>query len=60
MPWDPGRIAARHGSLPRLDAVGPYRITNPGPGGLILGYATVSERAITEGVARLANALREL
>jgi hypothetical protein len=37
-----------------LDAVGPYRITNPGPGGLIFGYATVSERAIAEGVARLA------
>ena len=43
-----------------LDAVGPYRITNPGPGGLIFGYATVSERAIAEGVARLAQALREL
>ncbi|HEY1917426.1 MAG TPA: PLP-dependent aminotransferase family protein [Streptosporangiaceae bacterium] len=36
-----------------LDAVGPYRITNPGPGGLIFGYATVSERAIAEGVGRL-------
>jgi GntR family transcriptional regulator/MocR family aminotransferase len=43
-----------------LDAVGPYRITNPGPGGLIFGYATVSERAIAEGIARLAHALREL
>ncbi len=43
-----------------LDAVGPYRITNPGPGGLIFGYATVSERAIAEGVARLAPILREL
>jgi GntR family transcriptional regulator / MocR family aminotransferase len=39
-----------------LDAVGPYRITNPGPGGLIFGYATVGERAIAEGVARLARA----
>ena len=37
-----------------LDAVGPYRIGGPGPGGLIFGYATVSERAIAEGVARLA------
>ena len=43
-----------------LDAVGPYRITNPGPGGLIFGYATVSERAIAEGVARLAQVMREL
>ena len=40
-----------------LDAVGPYRITHPGPGGLIFGYATVSERAIAEGVARLARAI---
>jgi GntR family transcriptional regulator / MocR family aminotransferase len=43
-----------------LDAVGPYRITHPGPGGLIFGYATVSERAIAEGVARLAQAIGEL
>jgi len=43
-----------------LDAVGPYRITNPGPGGLIFGYATVSERAIAEGVARLAQVIGEL
>ena len=40
-----------------LDAVGPYRITNPGPGGLIFGYATVSERAIAEGVVRLAQVI---
>jgi GntR family transcriptional regulator / MocR family aminotransferase len=43
-----------------LDAVGPYRITNPGPGGLIFGYATVSERAIADGVARLAGVVNEL
>jgi GntR family transcriptional regulator / MocR family aminotransferase len=43
-----------------LDAVGPYRITNPGPGGLIFGYATVSERAIAEGVARLAQVIGQL
>jgi GntR family transcriptional regulator/MocR family aminotransferase len=43
-----------------LDAVGPYRITNPGPGGLIFGYATVSERAIAEGVTRLAQVIGEL
>jgi GntR family transcriptional regulator / MocR family aminotransferase len=40
-----------------LEAVGPYRITNPGPGGLIFGYATVSERSIVEGVARLAQVI---
>jgi GntR family transcriptional regulator / MocR family aminotransferase len=43
-----------------LDAVGPYRIANPGPGGLIFGYATVSERAIGDGIARLARAIGEL
>ena len=43
-----------------LDAVGPYRISNPGPGGLIFGYATVSERAIAEGVATLARVISEL
>ena len=43
-----------------LDAVGPYRVENPGPGGLIFGYATVSERAIGEGVARLAAVIGEL
>ena len=43
-----------------LNAVGPYRITNPGPDGLIFGYATVSERAIAEGIARLAGVVNEL
>jgi GntR family transcriptional regulator / MocR family aminotransferase len=43
-----------------LDAVGPYRITNPGPGGLILGYATVNEQAIAEGIARLARVIGEM
>jgi GntR family transcriptional regulator / MocR family aminotransferase len=51
--------AARRAGV-ALDAVGPYRITNPGPGGLIFGYATVSERAIAEGVARLARVIGEL
>jgi GntR family transcriptional regulator / MocR family aminotransferase len=43
-----------------LDAVGPYRITNPGPGGLIFGYATVNEQAIAEGIARLARVIGEM
>jgi GntR family transcriptional regulator / MocR family aminotransferase len=43
-----------------LDVVGPYRITNPGPGGLIFGYATVNDRAIAEGIARLARAIGEM
>ena len=43
-----------------IDAVGPYRIGHPGPGGLIFGYATVSEQAIAEGIARLARVIGEL
>ncbi len=43
-----------------LDTVGPYRISNPGPGGLIFGYATVTERAIADGVGRLARAIENL
>ena len=37
-----------------------YRISNPGPGGLIFGYATASEQAIAEGVAILARVIGEL
>ncbi|MGH3153074.1 MAG: PLP-dependent aminotransferase family protein [Streptosporangiaceae bacterium] len=51
--------AARRAGV-ALGAVGPYRITNPGPDGIIFGYATVSERAIAEGVARLAQVIGEL
>jgi len=64
--WLPPRLdeAAVVGAARRagvgLDAVGPYRITRPGPGGLIFGYATASERAIAEGVARLAGVINEL
>jgi GntR family transcriptional regulator / MocR family aminotransferase len=43
-----------------LDTVGPYRISNPGPSGLIFGYATVAERAIADGVGRLARAIENL
>jgi GntR family transcriptional regulator / MocR family aminotransferase len=40
--------------------VEPYRFTSTGPGGLIFGYASLSERAITEGVTLLAEAVAEL
>jgi GntR family transcriptional regulator / MocR family aminotransferase len=53
-------VAAARRAGVGLDAVGPYRIANPGPGGLIFGYATVSERAIAEGVARLARVMGEM
>jgi GntR family transcriptional regulator / MocR family aminotransferase len=48
--------AAAHGV--RLHRVAPYRLSPGGPGGLIFGYATLSERAITDGVALLAASLR--
>lgn len=50
--------AAAHGV--RLHGVGQYRLGPGGRGGLIFGYATLSERAITEGVALLAASLRPL
>jgi GntR family transcriptional regulator / MocR family aminotransferase len=50
--------AARHGL--GIHGVGPYRITSTGPGGLIFGYAILSETAIAEGVALLATAIREV
>jgi GntR family transcriptional regulator/MocR family aminotransferase len=53
-------VEAARGVGVAVEAVGPYRITNPGPGGLIFGYATVNERAIAEGVARLARAISGL
>src|SRR5260370_25856360 len=41
-----------------IERVTPYRISRPGPGGLILGYATVNDPAITEGVDILARVMR--
>jgi GntR family transcriptional regulator / MocR family aminotransferase len=43
-----------------IEGVTPYRISHPGPGGLIFGYATVNEYAITEGVDILARVIDEL
>jgi GntR family transcriptional regulator/MocR family aminotransferase len=50
--------AARHGL--GIHGVGPYRIAGTGPGGLIFGYAILSEAAIAEGVTLLATAIREV
>jgi GntR family transcriptional regulator / MocR family aminotransferase len=47
--------ALRHGV--QVNGVGPYRVTNPGPAGLIFGYATLNERAITDGIVTLARAI---
>jgi GntR family transcriptional regulator/MocR family aminotransferase len=43
-----------------IEGVTPYRISHPGPGGLIFGYATVNEQAIAEGVDILARVVGEL
>lgn len=43
-----------------IDGVTPYRISHSGRGGLIFGYATASEQAITEGVDILASVLDRL
>ena len=43
-----------------IEDVTPYRISYPGPGGLIFGYATVNEQAIAEGVDILAGVIAAL
>jgi GntR family transcriptional regulator/MocR family aminotransferase len=43
-----------------IEGVTPYRISHPGPGGLIFGYATVNEHTIAEGVDILARVMAEL
>jgi GntR family transcriptional regulator/MocR family aminotransferase len=48
--------AAAHAGV-GIEGVAPYRISHPGPGGLIFGYATVSEQAIAEGVDILARVI---
>jgi GntR family transcriptional regulator/MocR family aminotransferase len=53
-------VAAAREAGVGIAAVGPYRITHPGPGGLIFGYATASEAAIAEGIATLARVIRQL
>jgi len=47
-------VAAAAGAGVGVDGVTPYRISHPGPGGLIFGYAAASEQAIAEGVGILA------
>jgi GntR family transcriptional regulator / MocR family aminotransferase len=40
--------------------VAPYRISSPGRGGLIFGYATLGERTIIEGIDLLATTIDEV
>jgi GntR family transcriptional regulator/MocR family aminotransferase len=44
----------------RVAGVSPYRLAPAVTGGLIFGYANLSERAIGDGVARIAAAIRAL
>jgi GntR family transcriptional regulator/MocR family aminotransferase len=50
--------AARRGL--GVQGVSPFRLRTAGPGGLIFGYATLTERAIADGVAILAEAVTEV
>jgi GntR family transcriptional regulator/MocR family aminotransferase len=50
--------AARHGLV--VQGVAPYRLRTAGPGGLIFGYATLTERAIADGIGALADAVAEV
>jgi GntR family transcriptional regulator / MocR family aminotransferase len=43
-----------------ISGVGPYRLSHPGRDGLIFGYSSLSERAITDGIARLATAVSDV
>ncbi len=55
--WAPHPVAA---DAVGVDGVTPYRISHPGPGGLIFGFAAVSEQAIAEGVGILARVIGEV
>jgi GntR family transcriptional regulator/MocR family aminotransferase len=50
--------AARRGVA--VHGVTPYRLSSTGPGGLIFGYSSLSERSIVDGVGLLAEVLDEL
>ncbi|MFL6145412.1 MAG: PLP-dependent aminotransferase family protein [Labedaea sp.] len=49
--------AARRGVA--VHGVTPYRLSSTGPGGLIFGYSSLSERSIVDGVTLIAEVLNE-
>ena len=53
-------VDAAGGAGVGIEGVTPYRISHPGPGGLIVGFATVNEQAIAEGVDILAGVIAGL
>jgi GntR family transcriptional regulator / MocR family aminotransferase len=44
----------------RVPGVAAYRLSHPGPGGLIFGYSSLGERAIADGIALLATAVADV
>ena len=56
---DEAAVVARAAELEvAVDGVTPMRLREPGPPGLILGYARLTEREIERGIERLARAVR--
>ena len=53
-------IAAASTAGIRLDGVRPYRLADTGPGGLLFGYAAITESAIPNAVRTLARTIRSL
>jgi GntR family transcriptional regulator / MocR family aminotransferase len=53
-------IAAASARGIRLDGVGPYWLADAGPGGLLFGYAAITESAIPTAVRSLARTIRSL
>ncbi|MEU7857006.1 PLP-dependent aminotransferase family protein [Nonomuraea sp. NPDC049141] len=53
-------VAAAAAQGVRVAGVAPYRLTTPGRQGLILGYTSLNDNQITDGVAALAAAVRHM
>lgn len=53
-------VEAAHAAGVGVGGVAPYRISAPGPGGLVFGFAAVGEHAIAEGVDILADVIAGL
>ena len=53
-----GVVAPRPRRGVAVYGLAPYRFSSEGRPGLIFGYATLGERAIAEGIALLADAIR--
>ena len=56
---EPAVVAAAAARGVAVYGVSPYRLSATGPGGLIFGYSSISERSIVDGVGLIARALDE-